>query len=96
MSVNTNRNYATEWVDYPDRDGKIRSYKCKKCRMLEGKLKQRRVVERTGGEHREFKIECGVCGHTSGVFWHKELAEKTWEAEHDPYWDLTTKVVKHR
>jgi hypothetical protein len=87
-----NRTLYTNWADYIDNDGKSRTYKCRNCKNFGGKMKYRRVTERTGGEHKEYKIECEVCGHKNGVFWSKVLAESTWEAEHDPYWE-GTKVV---
>ena len=90
-----NRTIYTEWVDYIENDGKIKTYKCPACRMWSGKLKYRRVTERTGGAHKEFTIECDVCRHKGGVYWSKILAEKTWEAESDPYYE-SIKAVKKR
>ena len=82
-----NRTLYSEWVDFVEVDGKVRPFKCKKCKTFGGKLKHRRVTERTGGEHKEYKVECDICGHNTGVYWSKILAESTWDAEHDPYYD---------
>lgn len=91
----SNRTTYTAWTEFVDGNGETKTYRCHKCKSFAGKLKYRHVTERTGGAHREYKVECAVCEHDSGVYWSKILAEKTWEAESDPYYQ-EQKVVRTR
>lgn len=76
-----------EWKDYNELSGQLKTYKCPTCKSNRGILMVRNVTERNGGMHKEFKIVCDKCGHKCGVFWNKTLAESTWNAENDPYWE---------
>jgi len=76
-----------EWTDYLETGKKIKMYKCPVCKSISGKMKTRIVTEPAGGSHKEYKVVCNICGHKCGAFWSKILAERTWEAENDPYWD---------
>ena len=79
-----------DWTNYLESNGQMMLYKCAKCKGRSGRLKVRNVTEATGGAHKEFKIVCEVCKNHSGVFWSKVLAERTWEAQSDPYYEDTT------
>lgn len=76
-----------EWKDYVESDKNVKLYKCPVCKGYSGRMKTRIVTEPAGGEHKEYKVVCEACKHQCGAFWNRLLAERTWEAENDPYYD---------
>lgn len=93
--IEVNKTTYGDWIDYVENDKKTKSYKCSVCKNFAGQMKTRTVTEVTGGAHKEYKVVCSVCGHQCCAFWNKLLAERTWEAENDSYYEGRT-VPKRR
>lgn len=74
------------WDDY-DRMG-INTFKCNKCGRFSGKMLRRRVINRDGEEHMEYKIQCMICERTSGVHRTANLTAIDWRGRNpdpEPY-----------
>lgn len=74
---------VTPWTDEP---GKYDQ--CVKCRKVNlesyGVMMRRRLFDREGTMHSEYKIECRMCKRSTGAHRSKLLTEKEWEAKQSP------------
>lgn len=73
------------WEDYTIGGHKM-FYKCENCKSHSAIMK-RRVVEDDDSKDYEFKVCCVNCGCSGSVHRSKALAEKTWHALSDSYYD---------
>ena len=78
---------TSDWTDYFEHGTKQKVYQCSKCRSFGGRMKCREVKEVSGDNHREYRIVCENCEYKGSVHLSKILAEKTWEAEGDKYYE---------
>lgn len=85
--------YIAEWKPYVENDGKQKQYKCVVCKGYGGRMFTRMVTEVTDGSHWEYMIRCETCQHKGSVHWNKTLAEHTWKAESDPYYEEQKRVL---
>lgn len=76
------------WEDYYERNRKI-FYKCGECQTHSAMMK-RRIVEDSDGKNYEYKIFCPDCEKSGSVHRNKALAEKTWAAMSDTFYENLT------
>lgn len=62
----------------------VNNHWCSKCMAWSGKMLRRRVVNRDGEEHLEYKVECSGCERTSGVHWTPRLTVIDWNGKNQP------------
>lgn len=79
----TTNDRITPWMEEP---GKYEQ--CVKCRKTNyssyGVMLRRRLFDREGTMHSEYKIVCKNCNRSTGAHRSKLLTEKEWEAKQDP------------
>lgn len=74
---------VTPWTEEPG------TYEvCIKCRKNKvtsnGVMLRRRLTDREGNVHSEYKIECRMCKRSTGAHRSKLITEKEWEGKQEP------------